>query len=77
MVYGGKAGRQAGLPVHDSSCMGAGVMPIGGEPPARVKQVDARAEVAIARVCRHDAKLFPEDVCYGHVCMHTSSVDDT
>lgn len=65
--------RQAGLPIHDGSCMGAGVVPIWGEPPARVKQVDARSEVAIAWVCCHDAKLFPEDVGDGHVCMHTNA----
>lgn len=62
------------MPVHDGSCMGAGVMPIWGEAPPRVKQVDAGPEVAIARVSCHDAKLFPEDVCYGHVCIHTTAL---
>ncbi len=56
------------LPVHDSSCMGTGVMSIWGQPPPRVKQVDGGSEVAIARVCGHDAKLIPEDVRNSHIC---------
>lgn len=61
------------LPIHDGSCMGAGVMAIWGEAPPRVKEVDAGPEVAVARVCRHDPKLLPEDVRYRHVCKHATA----
>lgn len=65
--------KQASLPVHDGSCMGAGVMAIWGQSPPRVKQVDAGPEVAIPWVCCHDPKLLPEDVRYRHVCKHASA----
>ena len=65
--------KQASLPVHDGSCMGTGVMPIWGQSPPRVKQVDAGPEVAISWVCCHDSKLLPEDVCYGHVCTYANA----
>lgn len=65
--------KQASLPVHDSSCMGAGVVAIRGQSPPRVKQIDPGPEVAVSRVCCHDPKLFPEDVCYRHVCKHASA----
>ena len=54
--------------------MGAHVVAVRGEPPARVKQVDGGSEVAVARVRSHDAKLIPEDVRNGHICHMRSKV---